>query len=366
MPIETEKTGLSNIISKIKKTDKDIENAHKKELIKLSISSELALYILNAFLKYIKNETFINLLVSVLFLPKLHYKILKKLKTPPRDLDNYEGDYNQVRSKITFVKYITENYSPLFIIGQMNNPNKKNEFLKLENKLKEKLRELKVPYNITQGVPYGFLMEMINSYYSFKEIRECREYHEIVSESTGIQCGLSFHKDRKSFIYLMNKNLKYIKEDNSLEKNPKNEKKYIHNEVYASFINTYKDCKDSFLFLSTYLFHQIINNEYVSKKLLAHTQLLNTMEIIKSINGKEKEEDSSGQQTNNIISKKEEKNQKEKKFKEVLSFANLYKIMYRKDLKLKEFKLYDNQVLSQYFKNPQTEYTIIKNKNPKN
>jgi hypothetical protein len=334
------------------------ENNNKNALLKLCISSELALYILNIFLKYIKNETFTNLLVSILFLPKIHYKIMNKLKTPTRDLDNYRGDYNNLpKKKVTFIRHITENYSVPFIKAQMSNPNNSfTEFKKIEKRVRDKLIEYNVPYNISQPVPYGFIMESINGYYSNRELKECRDYHEIVSEATGIQCGLSYHKDKKSFIYLMNKNLNLIKDEFSFEKN---EKKYIENEIYSSFINSYKDCKETVLLLSNYLFHQIINNEFLSKKLLAHVKLLNTNEINKNINNVEEEvDDTPVLQVGNLIESKEPKKEKnaKKKFNEVITFTNLYKVMYKPDYTIKEFNLYDNHILKQSIKSTQTEY----------
>ena len=331
---------------------------NKNPLLKLCISSELALYILNIFLKYIKNDTFLNLLISIIFLPKIHYKIMNKLKAPIKDLDNYQGDYNnQAKKKVTFVRYITENFNTSFMKAQMNNPNKSfSELKKIEKKLIDKLKDYNIPYNVSQPVPFGFLMELINSYFYSRELKECREYHEIVSESTGVQCGLSYHKDRKCFIYLMKKNLEFIKNDFSFEKI---QKKYIDNEIYSSFINSYKDCKDLFLLLSNYLYHQIINNEYISKELLAHVKLLNPKEINNNINNNIDElDDTPALQVGNLIESKDNKEKKtdKKKFNEIITFSNFYKILYRKDLMLKEFNLYDNTILSQYFKIGQTEY----------
>lgn len=331
---------------------------NKNPLLKLCISSELALYILNIFLKYIKNDTFLNLLISLIFLPKIHYKIMNKLKTPIKDLDNYQGDYsNQAKKKVNFVRFITENFNTSFMKAQMNNPNKSfNELKKIETKLIDKLKEHNIPYNVSQPVPFGFLMEIVNSYFYNKELKECREYHEIVSESTGIQCGLSYHKDRKCFIYLMKKNLEFIKNDFSLENI---QKKYIDNEIYSSFINSYKDCKDLFLLLSNYLYHQIINNNYISKELLAYVKLLNPKEINHNINNNIDELDNTpALQVDNLIKSKDNKQEKtdKKKFNEVLTFSNFYKILYKRDLMLKEFNLYDNTILSQYFKIGQTEY----------
>ena len=341
------------------------ENNIKNALLKLCISTELAIYILNVFFKYIKNETFINTLVCLLFSPKIHYRIMQKLKTPIKDLENYVGDYkNEVKKKVSFTKYITENYSIEFIKAQMSNPNNIYvEFKKLEKKVRDRLVGYNIPYNLNHAVPYGFLMDAINGFYPTRELKECRDYHEIISESTGIQCGLSYHKDRRCIIYLMKKNLQLLKDDYAFEKN---EKKYIENEIYTSFVKCYKDCNEILLLLFDYLFHQIINNEFVSKKLLEHAKLINANELNKIINnGEEEVDDTPVLQVGNIIESKEKEKEKideknnKKKFNDLITFSNLYKVMYKTDLTIKEFNLFDNQILKQNIKITQTEYNTI-------
>ena len=149
-------------------------------------------------------------------------------------------------------------------------------------------------------------MELLNGYFSSKELKECREYHEIVSESTGIQCGLTYLSDRKCFLYLIQKNISYIKNDYTFEKA---EIKFIDNEVYTSFINLYKDCNDLFLILSNYLFHQIVNNEYISKELLSYVKFLRPYEINKNIVNNV-EEDSAVLQLSALLGSKDKKTKK--------------------------------------------------------
>ena len=340
------------------RTDSFVVNNNTKNninnpLLKNCISSELAIYILNLFLRYIKNETFLNLLISLFFLPKIHIKIMDKLKNQTKDLENYQGDYNsKTKKKIDFEKYVTQNFCQQFIIAQVNNPYKTfSDFKKIEKKLKEKLQDYNIAYNLSQPVPFGFIMELMNGIFWSREIRECREYHEIVSESTGMQCGLTYRLDRKCFIYLMQKNLKYIKNDYTFEKSST---KFIDNEIYSSFINSYKDCNDLFLVLSNFLFHQILNNELISKELLAYVKLLNPKEINKNIINNVEEEGSSALQVGTLIESKEKK--EKFRFNEPITFSNLYKVMYKKDFTLKEFNFYNKEILSKSFHNGQIEY----------
>ena len=334
--------------------NKSNSNTNINPLLKNCISPELAIYILNVFLKYIKNDTFINLLLSLLFLPKIHYKTMNKLKIQTKDLENYEGDYNKNAKKIEFIKYVIQNFCQPFIKAQVDNPNKTfNEFNKIEKKLREKLKDYKINYNLSQPVPFGFLMEILNGYFSNKELNECREYHEIVSESTGIQCGLTYRCDRKCFIYLMQKNLAYIKNDFSYEKI---EKKLVDNEIFSSLINCYKDCSELCLFLLNYFFHQIINNEFVSKHLLNYIKFVNPHEINQNNLSNAEEEDTPALQVGALIESKEEKKEKKKILDEPITFSNFYKVMYKKDFIIKEFNFYDNNILSNFFYNRQYEY----------
>ena len=332
-----------------------VKHKNNNPLLKFCISSELTIYILNIFIKYIKNETFINLLLSLLFFPKIHCKILNKLNNSLKDLDNYHGDYNNnSKKKITFEKYIIENFCPSFIIAQIDNQNKTfSELKKIEKKLIEKCKSNNINFNLFDPIPYEYLMELLYSYFSNRGLRECREYHEIVSESTGIQCGLSYHSDRKCFIYLMNKSLKYIN-NNDISFEIIN-KKYIDNEIYSCFINLYKDNKDIFLLLSDFLFHQIITNNLVSKELLSYIMLLNPNEINKNITNKIQEEISSNISINEIIKSNETKKEKNN-FNEVLTFSNIHKVMYLNDFIIKDYNLYDNIILSKILYNKQTEY----------
>ena len=336
-----------------KKINNNTDNKDNKPLLKHCISSELALYILNVFLKYIKNDTFINLLISIFFLPKIYHKLNNKIKTPTRDLENYQGDYNnKEKKKISFVKHVTQNFSIPFIKAQINNPYKIfSEFKKIEKTLAEKLKEYKIPYNLNLPVPFGFMMEILNGYFSSRELRECREYHEIVSEATGIQCGLSYKFDKKCFIYLMQKILGYIKNDYSFEII---ESKFIDNEINTSFINSYKDSNDLFIILSNYFIHQIINNKYASKELLAYVKFLHPEEINQNIINNIDDENSSALQVGALL---ESKDKKQKKiFNEVLTFSNFFKVQYKKDFVLTEFNLYSNEILSKAFYNGQIEY----------
>ena len=349
-----------NLIDFTKIIVKEISKDDDPLLVKHIISKELAIYILNLFFKYIKNETFLNLLLSVLFLPKVYHKLMDKIKRPVKDPFNYRGDYDtKSKRKLVLERYIIENFNQHFMRALMTYPKKVcTELFKIEKKVIEKCRITDVVYDIYKPVPYGFYMEVINDYFSRGGIKECREYDQIISEATGIQCGLTYHWDRKSALYLMNKNLKYINSDFSFEK-IKN--KYVNNIISENFLTEFKECKSLFLLLMyNYLFNQILNNKIVSKGLLAYIELLNPEDINTNTKSDIEEENDPILQVGDLIKSNEEETKKEKKniIKDI-TFANLYKVMYFKDFVLKEFNLYDNNILKKYFNNGQVEYNII-------
>ena len=336
----------------LKEMYKDANN-----LLKEFISKDLALYILNLFFKYIKNETFLNALTSILFLPKIHYKIMEKIKTPVKDLFNYKGDFDpKAKNKFYLEKFIIENYTPQYMRGLLSSRCRIfYDLNKIEKKLQEKCKLAKAECNLNMSVAYGFYMEVVNDYFSRSGLRECKEYHETISEATGIQCGLSFHNDRKCILYLLNKNLKYIKNDFSFEKV---KTKYFDNIIHIHFMNEFKDCNNLYLLLMyNYLFNQILSNNIISKELLAHVELLNPNEIQKNkISNIEEEDDQILKVGDLINSSKEDKKNKNKKIIQNLNFANISKVMYYKDFCINDFKLYNNDILKKFFYNGQKAY----------
>ena len=331
---------------------KDLKD-NNKSLIQDCISKELAMYILNLFIKYIKNETFLNALLSILFLPKIHYKIIAKINTPVKDLFNYKGDYDtKNKNKINLERSIIENYTPNYMKGLIKNPHKIfAELIKIEKKIDEKCKIAKIANDLNTSTTYKFYMEIINDYFSRSGLKECKEYHQIMSEATGIQCGLSFHDDRKSVLYLLNKNLKYIYE--------KNNNKYVGNIISGNFLEQFKSCKFLYLLLMyNYLFNQILQNKSISKELLAYIELLNPNEIYKNqSNNIAKENDPILHEGDLLSNSKKEPKEKTKKIKDI-NFSNINKVMYNTDFVLNEFNLYDNTILSKYFYNGQKEYNI--------
>ena len=77
------------------------------------ISLNCCFYFLILFLKYIKEETFINCLVGVLFMDKLHHRLIEQIINKTEFLQNYEADWEPEKKndKIPFDEYIIYNFS---------------------------------------------------------------------------------------------------------------------------------------------------------------------------------------------------------------------------------------------------------------
>ena len=336
------------------------KDTKEKTTPKNFISSGLALYILNLLIYYIKNEHFLNSLACLLFMPKLHYKLIKKAKSQSVDLDNYEGDYNIKPKKVYFRHYIKQNFDLNMFKVNLDYPNKKYiELQKLQIRTKEKCNNGNMRFNVSYPEVLQYALEILNNFFTNLEIKEIREYHDIISEATGIQCGISYHKNTKCFLNLMHKTMNYIKNnekefENDVINNNDNTK-YVNNEIYYSLSTLFKDSNDLFLLLSSMLFHQIINNEIVSVNFLGNIKFLRADLILKNKNGENKNLNSNNEIKCEII--KNEKIDDEDIKLNGTNFVNyLYLIRNFISNDKKIYNLINNESLSYYFKNIQVKY----------
>ena len=336
------------------------KDGKEKNASKNCISSSLALYILNLFVYYIKNEHFLNSLACLLFMPKLHYKLLEKVKSQSVDLDNYEGDYNDKPKKIFFCQYIKENFDINRFKANIDYPNKNYwQLEKLQKRTKERCKKENMGFNVSYPEVLQYALEILNNFFSNREIIEIRGYHDIVSESTGIQCGISYHKNTKCFLNLMHKTMYYLKTtENDVEydviNNPIN-MKYVYNEVYSSLCTLFKDSSDLFLLLSAMLFHQIINNDVISVNFLGNIKFLKADLIFKNKNNENKDLNNNKEMESEII-KNEQVNDESVKLNGMNFIKYFYHIRNSVSNDKKIYNLISNQSLTYYFKNTQIKY----------
>ena len=314
----------------------------------------VAFYIFILFLKYIKNEGFINSLVAVLLCDKLHYGILQIVKTKPLKLVNYEGDWdeNRKKKKINFEEYIMMNFNEKFIKGLIHNNNSKySEMKKLNKKFEEKYKNNEFSSN--EDELYKNILDILNTFFNKKELQNCKNYHSIIAISTGIQCGLTYKDDRKCFTHLLKKSMDLTKRSVSQEVN---ENKFIKNEIRENLLSMIKSKDDNLFLLFSVLIYLITNNKYISHELLSHIKFLNP-EIIKSLQKNDNDDDDEDIDDIKVLNINQiANNTKEKETMEPITFTNLTKYKNKKDFNLETFTNFNNERIKQYLSINQNKY----------
>ena len=114
-----------------------------------------------------------------------------------------------------------------------------------------------------------------------------RTYHESISKATGIQCGLTFKSDRMCFLHLLNKTLKFSKQNYSMETV---EKRYAENSIRSNFFNLLKSKNTKTIQIGLIFINTLFQLNFLSKELLAFVKFLTPKEITENVkNGKEEE-----------------------------------------------------------------------------
>ena len=317
------------------------------------ITKNTSLYILILFFKYIKEESFINCLLGILFMDKLYYLLIEQMKNNPFYLSNYEGDWNNTKKKkkITIQEYITFNYSTNFILTLKNqtlNFTENKKIKKVEDKLKK----------IENENPYYKILNVLNDCFGKKDNENLKKYHNTISISTGIYVGLSYHYDKRCPINLLRKSFEKIKNGKLKEEK---EIKYIENKVKMSFL-TFSNYQNENLILIKNIFlylisiHENITNEFLSFFNFSHPEIIfqnqkekNEEEEIESLKFSNEEEDKKIIVNNNKL----------KRFNDIndhLTLGNLYKFEKWDNFVLKNFDLLSNNFIKTIFTENQFKY----------
>ena len=317
------------------------------------ITKNTSLYILILFFKYIKEESFINCLLGILFMDKLHYLLIEQMKNNPFYLSNYEGDWDNTkkRKKITIQEYITFNYSTNFILTLKNqtlNFPENKKIKKVEDKLKK----------IENENPYYKILNVLNDCFGKKDNENLKKYHNTISISTGIYVGLSYHYDIRCPINLLRKSFEKIKNGKLKEEK---EIKYIENKVKMSFL-TFSNYQNENLILIKSIFLHLISinenllNEFLSFFNFSHPEIIFKFQKEKN----EDEEIESLKFTNEEIDKKQiSNNNKIKRFDDInahLTLGNLYKFEKWDNFFLKNLDLLSNNFIKTIFTENQFKY----------
>ena len=262
---------LNNI--NLSKTDEKNENTNYK--IKKSVS----LFFINLLLKYIKNETLLNILFTLIFFPYKTNSINKYFFKIPIQPSNYYFDWNKSirRASTSFFEYIQYNLNKLFLksILFMNNSKYiqiQEIYLKYQNKLnyepnfdfkKNKEKFLKeITKDILDKLPCS-------------EICIMSSYHNNLSISTGMNCGLSTKSSKACIIQKM-KNLysKYFNKNNE-DIEYKLIKNNIKNHLFEYLDNKNGKQNDKKILLINILLKNILNkNKNISRILYKESNII--------------------------------------------------------------------------------------------
>ena len=239
------------------------------------ININIALYSLCLMLFYIKNENFLNLLFTLIFLPLRNKGLNKYIQNYPIQPTNYYYDWNKQKKQtlLTFQTYIQYNCSGPFLKSLIHKKNSSmNEIREIVNKYEE-ISDKDDTFNPNSDSFLTKITKDVISYFSNSEMNIMTMYHNYLSIATGVNCGLST-KNNQYCVMMKFKKLytKYFDESLNLKY------KLINNDIKTkifSFLNK----KDDDLILITNIFIRLFlinDNELITKFLLQEGKLLNT------------------------------------------------------------------------------------------
>ena len=342
--------------------DKEIE----KEREKNKISPNVSFYVLTLLFKYIKNENFLNSLTLILFSKKIHFKLIEQCQNPPKNLSNYESDWNNAikPKKYKFKDHVMLNFTENFakaLLSNLTSPFSDVSSLirKIENKFKNQTGTL----NANSPEVYKSILEELYHIFSNREMEVMHTYHSAISKATGIQTGLSYKDDHLCFMNLMHKTLILMKQGYTMETD---EKKFITNELRSGILFKYLKSKDdSTIFLCTLMINEILRKEEISDEVKAYVKFLNTDKVaVNKKNGIEEASDSKIKALNigtlleqgdgEIKSDKKKKQKSEEE--EKINFMTIYSLSLKEDFRFKEFFQADNEKVKEILQNNQNSY----------
>ena len=256
------------------------KNAHQKENNNYKITKSISIFFINLLLKYIKNETLLNILFTLLF---FHFKtnsINKYFIKKPIQPSNYYFDWNKSIKRVSssFFDFIQYNFNSLFLKSILFMKNSKYNqikeiYLKYQNKLKYD------PNFDCDKNKEKFLKEIIKDILDklpSSEISIMSSYHNNISISTGINCGLSTKCSKSCIIQKMEKLYsKYFKKNNEYIQS-KLIKNNIRNNLFEYLDNNNNGKQnDNKILLINLLLRNILNkNKNISRILLKETNII--------------------------------------------------------------------------------------------
>jgi hypothetical protein len=185
---------------------------------KIGIST--ALYVLIILFEYVKDESFLNALYSVLFLNKISRKIIRLIKEYPNNIKNYYSCWNEQKkaSFPSYFDYVSLNFSEPFISLLVSNSTNylgetmMSDYKEINDIKKTIKKKLKDGFDLNNTQHYQIVLQEVLKHMSKSELDIMINYHKNLSVATGHNVGL-FSDDYKknSFSMMMHKMFYKIK-----------------------------------------------------------------------------------------------------------------------------------------------------------
>ena len=242
------------------------DNSNKK------IKKSICIFFINLLLIYIKDETFINILYTLIFFPLITNSINKYIKNTPIQPDNYYYDWNQFNKKTSssFLNYIQYNFNGLFLKSLIYNTNSKYMQVQQISMKYQKIlnNDIYFDYNKNNDKYLKEIIKDVLNKLTCSEIAIMTSYHNYLSIGTGIDCGLSTKSTKYCIIEKMGKFFtKFFNNKNKMIKNN------IKDNLFE-LLKKNRNKKDMNILLINLLLKNILNNNNISRILLKESNLM--------------------------------------------------------------------------------------------
>ena len=254
---------------------KKSNNCNNNNLLTKSIS----IFFINLLLIYIKNETFLNILLTLTFFPLRTNSINKFMLNAPIEPINYCYDWHSNIKKLplNFFNYIQFNLSSSFL----------KSLLYMNNSKYIRIREIYGKYQKILNTEKNFdieknkekilkeLIQDVLSKLSCSEICIMTSYHNYLSIGTGVNCGLSTKSSNKCVMQKISKfYLKYFNKNNE-EIKSKLIKNNIKNNFFEIILNQNGKKSDKKILLINLLLRNIFSkNKNISRLVLKESSII--------------------------------------------------------------------------------------------
>jgi len=231
---------------------------------KVFISKHFAIYLLTLLIHSIKNETFLNLLISFIISDKLNQDIyvnyIQNIPIYPTNFYYTWNDQKKFSQKYSYFQYLTYNYTYPFLISQISNPNSIYSQMRTLNKIYEQMLIFNPDFDVNEEKNKEQIIAEVLSSLSINDKNEMLKYHNSISIATGVQCGLSEDKYKLSIINIL------------LEE--KEEKNISENIIKKTlFENILKGTDELSILNTNLLLYIILNKKEISQELLSEYKL---------------------------------------------------------------------------------------------